>query len=62
MNLGLSLERNATRVGKKTAVICEGRTYTYDELNRIVNRLAHGLLTRGVKKGDRIALMMKNSK
>jgi acyl-CoA synthetase (AMP-forming)/AMP-acid ligase II len=61
MNLGLSLERNATRVGKKTAVICEGRTYTYDELNRIVNRLAHGLLTRGVKKGDRIALMMKNS-
>nr|WP_255408191.1 AMP-binding protein [Sporosarcina sp. P3] len=39
----------------------EDRRYTYRELNQEVNKLSHGLIQHGVKKGDKVALMMKNS-
>ncbi len=61
MNLGLSLSRNATRHPDKMAIECEGRQYSYDMLNRHVNRLANGLIARGINKGDKVAMMMKNS-
>lgn len=61
MDLGSSLGRNARQTPEKIAIICEDRTYTYDQLNRIVNRLAHGLDALGIKKGDKVALMIKNS-
>ncbi|MFA1710115.1 class I adenylate-forming enzyme family protein [Peribacillus frigoritolerans] len=61
MDLGSSLGRNARQTPEKIAVICENRQYTYDQLNRIVNRLAHGLQVLGIKKGDKVALMLKNS-
>jgi len=61
MDLGTTLSRNATRLANKTAVIYQDRMYTYHELNREVNRLAHGILARGVTKGEKIALFMKNS-
>lgn len=34
---------------------------TYDQVNRKVNRLAHGLAGRGVAKGDRIVIFARNS-
>lgn len=46
---------------EKDAIICNGKFYTYDQLNRIVNRFAHGLISLGIKKGDKVCLMMKNS-
>ena len=61
MNIGVSLTLNAGRHPEKTAVICEGRSYTYRELNSEVNRMANGLIELGIEKGDRIALFMKNS-
>ncbi|WP_221566557.1 class I adenylate-forming enzyme family protein [Alkalihalobacillus sp. TS-13] len=61
MNLGLSLSRNATRLPNKEAIVCEGRSFTYSELNREVNRLANGFIARGLSKGDKVAMMMKNS-
>lgn len=61
MDIGLSLSRNARRIPEKTAIVYEDRTYTYEQLNQEVNKLSHGLIKRGVKKGDKIALMMKNS-
>ncbi|WP_301110010.1 class I adenylate-forming enzyme family protein [Sporosarcina sp.] len=61
MDIGQSLSRNARRIPEKTAIIYEDRTYTYQQLNQEVNQLAHGLIQQGVKSGDKVALMMKNS-
>ncbi len=38
-----------------------GEKMTYDELNREANRIANALLEIGVKKGDRVALFLRNS-
>lgn len=41
-------------------VVCryDGGELTYSELNEQVNRLANGLLDIGIKKGDRVAVML----
>jgi long-chain acyl-CoA synthetase len=41
-------------------VDADGRTYTAGELLAWVNRLTHGLRALGLKKGDAIAVIMKN--
>ena len=42
----------------KTALIsCDGE-FTYDELNRKANRVAHALIKRGVKIGDKVLHML----
>lgn len=61
MNIGVSLTLNAGRHPDKLALICEDRSLSYRELNSEVNRIANGLMKRGIKKGDRVALFMKNS-
>lgn len=61
MDIGSYLEQNARKTPGKLAIVCEGREHTYRQFNEEVNRLAHGLLALGIRKGDRIALMMKNS-
>ncbi|MFC0013838.1 MULTISPECIES: long-chain fatty acid--CoA ligase [Allobacillus] len=61
MDIGLSLSRNARRLPNKTAYIYKDKSYTYDQMNKEVNKLAHGLIGHGVKKGDKVAFMMENS-
>lgn len=39
----------------------DGRKYTYEEVSKRVNRLAHGLSAMGCGKGDRIALLSPNT-
>ncbi|MCM3124568.1 MULTISPECIES: long-chain fatty acid--CoA ligase [unclassified Mesobacillus] len=61
MDIGSYLAQNARKTPEKLAIVCEGRSFTYQQFNEEVNKLAHGLLSLGIHKGDRIALMMKNS-
>ncbi|MEH7352056.1 long-chain fatty acid--CoA ligase [Neobacillus drentensis] len=61
MNIGSLLSQSARKFPELLAIECEGRSYTYRQFNEEVNRLAHGLLQQGVNKGDKLALMMKNS-
>ncbi|CAM3851137.1 acyl-CoA synthetase [Mesobacillus zeae] len=61
MDIGSYVAQNARKYPGKLAIECEGRRYTYRELNAEVNRLAHGFLAMGVEKGEKVALMMKNS-
>ncbi|WP_096199859.1 class I adenylate-forming enzyme family protein [Bacillus sp. FJAT-45350] len=61
MDIGSYLSVNARNFAEKWAISCEGRDYTYREFNNEVNKLAHGLLEMNVKKGEKVALMMKNS-
>lgn len=61
MNVVSALVHNAKRISDKTAIVYEDRSYTYHEFNEAVNRFANGLIDLGVKKGEKVALMMKNS-
>ncbi len=61
MNMGEILRRTASRVPDKPALVMGERSVTYDQFNRRVNRLAHGLLEMGLTKGDRVAVMTHNS-
>lgn len=61
MNLGDGLRTNSWRYPNKVAVVYENTRLTYDELNRRANRLAHAMLAIGVKRGDKVALLMHNN-
>ena len=43
------------------AVLCEGQSLTYAELNVRANRLAHDLRRRGVKRGELVGLAVERS-
>ncbi len=55
------LEDSAVRSPGKKALYAAGSWHTYGELNGRANRLAHLLLDRGLKRGDRVALFIENS-
>ena len=55
------LQQSAERTPDKVALICEGRRLTYAEIEAQANRLAHGLLSAGVTRGDRVAVWLPNS-
>lgn len=59
--LGDLLTRTAARHPEKQAFIYKDRKVTYQELNYLVNQTAYGLMKEGIRKGDRLALLSKNS-
>ncbi|HVC77122.1 MAG TPA: AMP-binding protein [Candidatus Micrarchaeaceae archaeon] len=52
---------NWRRFKNKPAYIFEDRVITWGELHSSVNRLANALIERGVHKGDKIAILARNS-
>jgi long-chain acyl-CoA synthetase len=44
----------------KSALIFEGSTFTFQELNTRVNRLANALRALGIQRGDRVGLFLPN--
>ncbi|RKY24867.1 MAG: hypothetical protein DRP79_07210 [Planctomycetota bacterium] len=58
MNLVEQLEKNAREYPEKAAVIFRGCRMNYRELNDVVNRFAGSLLEMGLKKGDRVGLLL----
>ena len=63
MLLGNILIRNANAIGlrDKTALIFGEEVLTYGQLNDRVNRLANGLIELGIGRGDRVAVLGRNS-
>ena len=61
MPMGDILRRSAVRFPDKTALIYRDRRLSYRQLNRRVNSLADGFVKMGLKKGDRIAVILHNS-
>jgi len=61
MNLGQNLKINARKFPNTVALKDDSRSFTYPELNQRVNRLANGLLSLGLNKGDKVAVFMENS-
>lgn len=60
MAVGAMLRRSAINFPKKTALVFEERRMTYEELDREVNRIANHLLSVGLHKGDRLAVLLHN--
>ncbi|MDP2839141.1 MAG: class I adenylate-forming enzyme family protein, partial [Syntrophales bacterium] len=60
MNPGQMLKVNAKKFPVKTAIKDKERSFTYPEINGRVNRLAWSLLSMGLKKGDKVAVLLEN--
>ncbi|KAI1340805.1 hypothetical protein F5Y15DRAFT_406680 [Xylariaceae sp. FL0016] len=45
----------------KTAIVCGNRILTYQELNALTNRLARGLIQKGVRSGDIVGVALDRS-
>ena len=54
-------ERVVLKNANNTAVICDGKTLTYDELNKKANSLAHLLISKGIKPNDIVCIMTNRS-
>ena len=54
-------EEQAARMPAATALVCEGQSLSYDELNARANRLAHYLKARGVGPDQLVAVRLPRS-
>ena len=61
LNLGQIFKVNAKKFPNTVALKDSERAFTYPETNERVNRLAHSLLSLGLEKGDRVAVLLENS-
>lgn len=55
------LPQAAARYGERTAVIADGRSWSFAELDRIAAKVAHALQRCGIRPGDRVSLWAPNS-
>ena len=58
--LGAVVERTAGNFGTLTAVVCEGETVIWGDLNARANRYAHFLKGAGLGIGDTVSIVMEN--
>ncbi|MBW1721226.1 MAG: acyl--CoA ligase [Deltaproteobacteria bacterium] len=61
LDVGMVLERGASAVPDKVAVVDGERRITYRELNAMADALACSFSALGFEKGDRVAIYMKSS-
>jgi amino acid adenylation domain-containing protein len=55
------LERSAQQDPQKIALICGSARYTYQKIEEASNLLAHALVSSGVRRGDRVVIILPNS-
>jgi len=55
------LRRTARRTPGKTAVICGNVSWSYREFDMVCDHIASALLKRGVRSGDKVAMLARNS-
>ncbi len=60
MNIYSWIEQNAKKMPQKTCMIYEGKTFSFAELHKTTSAFSTALKNHGIKKGDRIALMLNN--
>jgi acyl-CoA synthetase (AMP-forming)/AMP-acid ligase II len=61
MNVGQILTLSANKFPERTAFIFEDKRFTYQEFNERVNRFSQALLQRGLRKGEKVAILLFNS-
>jgi len=55
------LEESARRMPDKTALLFQDQRFSYKEIDAISNQLAHALIDAGIKRGDRVSILLDNS-
>jgi acyl-coenzyme A synthetase/AMP-(fatty) acid ligase len=62
-DLNTILSDKAARLGDKVYIesVDQGKRITFDQLNRVTNRLAHFLKARGITANDRVSILAENS-
>jgi fatty-acyl-CoA synthase len=58
--IGMLPSFNARRTPNRAAIIDDEGSLTYKELDEAANAVAHGLLAKGVRGGDGVALLARN--
>jgi len=61
MSLVDLLAQSVEQFGDSTCIIHGRREWSYAELDSASNRIAHHLLNQGLKKGDRVGLLLPNT-
>lgn len=61
MNVGMLIDKAVAKHKEKIAVKMRERDITYDKLGEMINRFANTLLNLGLKKGDRMIILMWNA-
>src|SRR5579863_8211919 len=61
VNVGDFLVRSAARAPDRLAIVDGERRISYRVINIQVNRVAHGLIASGYRRGDALALMSANN-
>jgi len=56
------LKRTANKYPKKEALVCDSKRISYEQFDQRANRLGNALTSWGVEKGDRVALLLYNSR
>jgi citronellyl-CoA synthetase len=59
-SLAIRMEGIVARFGDRPAVIFEGVTVTWNDLNERSNRYAHALKSLGITRGDTVSVVMEN--
>lgn len=60
MNIGKILSHHARFRSDHTALICGDHRLTYSELNKSVNQIAQAIHAAGIRKGDKVAMLLPN--
>ena len=60
LNLGQMIKMNAKKFPNHIALKDKERSFSYPQLNKRVNKLAHSLLNLGLQKGDKVAVLLEN--
>ena len=60
MSLGRMLEDSCRKFPEKVVLIQEEKKLTYESLDRAVNSLGNRLREAGIRKGDKLAIMLPN--
>ena len=61
MNLVGMLDMNARKFGEKDCLRYNGRSFSFRECKEIAERTASFLQSRGIRKGDKVAIMSQNT-
>lgn len=60
MNIGHILINHARYRPDHLAFVCKDRQLTYAELNQSVNKIANALYGHGIRKGDKVSMLLPN--
>ncbi len=55
------IEKNAAEFPDRIAISYQGENFTYQEVNEKSNQIAHYLIEKGLKQGDKVVLMLERS-